>query len=145
MNHTCCVNNIICSRIGVIEFSDEVELSIPLDDPTTIRSELRSLENVGGNTNTHDALRMVKNYLDRSSNNRDDAPDIVFFVTDGKNTGRDIGTAASELWRIAEVFAIGAGPLALSDNEYRRELQDIGTQDNTDSHVLFTGEFDMLR
>lgn len=76
------------TRIGVISYSDDVHLMLPLDNHlnrTEITKKIMSLTQLTGGTDTAQALRYLTSYGFSESRERPEAARVALIFTDGKS------------------------------------------------------------
>lgn len=130
------------TQFSVLSFSDQVYKEFKLNQYSTKTSVISAISKIKfhtGTTNTHLALNQVTNdSFSIANGGRQDAAQIVIFLTDGQSTyPPQTLQAAKNLHKAGpEVIAIGVGSGANTN-----ELTQIATDNN---HVFQVANFDAL-
>lgn len=108
------INRLQGDRVGLLVFTDEAFLQVPL---TTDYSAFRMLLDISNTeqmpssgTNFSAAMLTAKNAFESVEDQNDNAANVLLFVADGENHGGDFSSAMQELLDMSvSVFSIGVG------------------------------------
>ncbi|XP_062424459.1 collagen alpha-6(VI) chain-like [Rhea pennata] len=124
-------------RFGVVQYSAESRTEFMLgqhNQMTRLTEAIRNIDQIGGGTQTGNALRSMKSLFKMAA--RENVPQILIAITDGKSQDT-VNQAAEELrqQKIA-VYAIGV------KEAVQKELAEIA---ETKDRVFFVNNFDSLK
>ena len=126
------------THVGALIFSSSVKKVFGLDEhysKSGINSAIDKVIYPSGGTYTGKALRMARKKMYTKSGDREDKPNVVIVITDGK-ANDDVEGPTNQLRNLpAAIFAIGVGT-----NFDRAELEKIAGS----SANVFTADFDNL-
>ena len=126
------------THVGAVIFSSSASVRFGLDDyysKSGINSAIDKVIYPSGGTYTGKALRMARKKMYTKSGDREDKPNVVIVITDGK-ANDDVEGPTNQLRNLpAAIFAIGVGT-----NFDRAELEKIAGS----SANVFTADFDNL-
>lgn len=131
------------TRIGLVSFSHETYMELPLNNNLTKQQILDKLDTIfqaGGGTNTAMALRMVRQQGFDSSVVRPEAAKIAIVLTDGLSADDDMTEREAKLIHElgVTVFAIGIG-----SGVDKIEIQNIASDPN-ERHAFQVDDFSSL-
>uniref|UniRef100_A0ABM5GPK5 Collagen alpha-4(VI) chain-like n=1 Tax=Pogona vitticeps TaxID=103695 RepID=A0ABM5GPK5_9SAUR len=124
-------------RFGVVQYESKPQTEFVINQYNTVaglKEAIRKIQQLGGGTNTGDALRYMQSLFKNAA--RDNVPQFLIIITDGKSQDQ-VTKAAEELRQDGIViYAVGVR------DAVRTELEDIaGTKDR----MFFVNDFDSLK
>lgn len=133
------------NRAGLILYSDEANIQFYLDTYSDKQDILETLSvgNVGGKTNTQQALQLMRDSVFQANRgDRRDVPNIVILVTDGESNVQPemtIPRAQNLKTDGAKVYVVAVG-----HRVFMNEVNDMASEANDEYvyRVLSTGDVD---
>ncbi|XP_061443604.1 collagen alpha-6(VI) chain-like [Rhineura floridana] len=124
-------------RFGVVQYGSTPQTEFVItqyNNMAQLKEAIKVIQQIGGGTNTGDALRYMQGLFKRAS--RNNVPQFLIIITDGESQDQ-VTKAAEELRQEGIViYAIGV------KNAVEKELEDIaGTKDR----MFFVNDFDSLK
>ncbi len=77
------------NHVAAVTFSNKAKIEFSLQQYSTkaeVQAAIKNIEYMGGNTNTTGGLRLTRQHVLRTAENRPKVKDIIILVTDGKTT-----------------------------------------------------------
>ncbi|XP_039379147.1 collagen alpha-6(VI) chain-like isoform X2 [Mauremys reevesii] len=124
-------------RFGVVQYESTPQTEFMISQYNSVKQlkeAVRVIQQLGGGTNTGDALRYMKSLFVKAA--RDSVPKLLIVITDGESQDQ-VTKAAEELRQEGIViYAIGV------KNAVKKELKDIA---GTEERMFFVNDFDSLK
>uniref|UniRef100_A0A674KAB7 VWFA domain-containing protein n=1 Tax=Terrapene triunguis TaxID=2587831 RepID=A0A674KAB7_9SAUR len=124
-------------RFGVVQYESTPQTEFMISQYNSVKQlkeAVRDIQQLGGGTNTGDALRYMKSLFAKAA--RDSVPKLLIVITDGESQDQ-VTKAAEELRQEGIViYAIGV------KNAVKKELKDIA---GTEDRMFFVNDFDSLK
>uniref|UniRef100_A0A452IQX6 VWFA domain-containing protein n=1 Tax=Gopherus agassizii TaxID=38772 RepID=A0A452IQX6_9SAUR len=124
-------------RFGVVQYESIPQTEFTISQYNSVKQlkeAVRVIQQLGGGTNTGDALRYMKSLFVKAA--RDSVPKLLIVITDGESQDQ-VTKAAEELRQEGIIiYAIGV------KNAVKKELKDIA---GTEDRMFFVNDFDSLK